>query len=114
MKAAARLLFLCSQDIIRVEAGTLVTLYELENGMIRLVSENDMMNHYKTFRVYVRGKKIKKIVNGSDFPVQPLKLVMKGDAVRSNIGGEEQLKEAVGFVVKLPPGGCSFVDLELK
>ncbi len=114
LKAAARLLFLCSQDIIRVEAGTLVTLYELENGMIRLVSENDMMNHYKTFRVYVRGKKIKKIVNGSDFPVQPLKLVMKGDAVRSNIGGEEQLKEAVGFVVKLPPGGCSFVDLELK
>ena len=66
-----------------MEAGTLVTLYELENGMIRLVSENDMMNHYKMFRVYVRGKKIKKIVNGSDFPVQPLKLVMKGGAVRS-------------------------------
>lgn len=114
MKACARLLFLASQDVISTEAGNLVTLYELENGMIRLVSENDMMNHYKTFKVYVNGKKIKKIVNGNDFPVLPLKLVMPGDLVRSNIGQEEQLKAAIGFVIKLPPGGCSFVDLELE
>lgn len=114
MKAAARLLFVASQDIVRIDAGNLVTVYELENGMIRLVSENDMFEHYKTFKVYINGRKIKKIINGNDFPVQPLKLVMKGDVVRSNIGGDEQLKEAIGFVIKLPPAGCSFVDLELE
>ena len=114
MKAAARLLFVASQDIVRTDAGNLVTVYELENGMIRLVSENDMFEHYKTFKVYINGRKIKKIINGNDFPVQPLKLVMKGDVVRSNIGGDEQLKEAIGFVIKLPPAGCSFVDLELE
>ena len=112
IKAAARLIFLASQNIIRTEAGNLVTLYELENGMVRLVNENNLFDYYKTMKVYV-SKPIKKIVNGNDFPVQPLKLIMKGDLVRANIGGEEQLKNAIGFVVHLPPAGCSFVDLEL-
>ena len=114
MKAAARLLSLASQDIVRTDAGNLVTVYELDNGMIRLVSENDLFNYYKTFKVYVNGRKIKKIINGNDFPIQPLKLVMKGDVVRANIAGDEQLKDAIGFVIHLPPAGCSFVDLELE
>lgn len=114
MKALARLLFLASQSVIRAETGNLITLFELDNGMLRLVSENDMLNHYKTIKVNVKGKKIKKIINGNDFPVQPLKLIMSDGKVRSNIGGDEQLKDAIGFVIKLPPGGCSFVDLELE
>lgn len=113
LKATARLLFLASQNIVRTDAGNLVTVYELENGLIRLVCENEMLDHYKIFKIYV-SKRIRKIINGNDFPVLPPKLVLEGDAVRANFGDPEMLKKAIGFVVNLPPGGCSFVDLELE
>ena len=57
---------------------------------------------------------IKKIINGNDFPVQPLKLLYKGDLIRPVTEGDSQLQYAVGFISKLPPGGCAFVDLVLE
>jgi len=115
MRAAARLVFTSSQDFIRTKQSDVpMTIYKLKNGMVRLVIENDQLNHYNPIFVHVNGQKIQKIVNGSDFPVQPLKLLYEGDLIRPNTEGDAQLKKAIGFISKLTPGGCAFVDLTLK
>ena len=114
MKALARLLCSASQKIFKVEHGTKLTVYKMENGYYRLFSENESMMYYKTIAVQVKNKKIKDIVNASDFPVQPLKLMMEGGAIRPNLEGEKQLAEAKGFIIKLPPSGSSFVDVLLE
>ena len=114
MRAAGRLVFTAAQDFIRAGDNDLITVYRLKNGMIRLVIENDDLHHYNPVKVHVNGYKIKKIINGNDFPVQPLKLLYKGDLIRPNTEGDRQLQFAVGFISKLPPGGCAFVDLILE
>lgn len=114
LRAAGRLVFTASQDFIRAGENDLVTVYRLKNGMIRLVIENDDLHHYNSVRVHVNGYAIKKIINGNDFPVQPLKLLYKGDLIRPVTEGDSQLQYAVGFISKLPPGGCAFVDLVLE
>ncbi len=115
MRAAARLVFTSSQDFIRTKQNDVpMTVYKLKNGLVRLVIENDKLNHYNPIFVHVNGYEIQKIINGSDFPVQPLKLLYEGDLIRPNIEGDAQLKKAIGFISKLTPGGCAFVDLKLK
>ena len=113
-EAAGRLIFTASQKFIRAGKHDLITVYKLKNGMIRLVIENDSMNHYNPVYVHVDGYEIKKIINANDFPVQPLKLLYKGDLIRPNIEGDAQLVNAIGFISKLPPAGCAFVDLVLE
>lgn len=114
MRALARLIAATSQKTLRADAQAKVTYYRMKNGFIRLFAANESMEFYKTIVVRVNGKKIKKIVNASDFPIQPLKLLMEDGQIRPQIWGEDQLSRAKGFVVKLPPSGGSFVDVLLE
>lgn len=113
LKAVARLVFTTSQNIVRAGNDDLLTIYKMDNGMLRLIIENDSVNHYKSVFVHIKNRNICKIVNANDFPVQPLKLLYEGDEIKPNIRGDEQLKFAKGFIAKLSPSGCAFVDLKL-
>lgn len=95
---------------IMLEGDKDYTIVQMENGAKRLIYPNTNLNAYDHTKVRVKGKFIKAI-NKMEFPAQPFKLVVEDGQAVANLGKKEILDRAVGFLVKIAPGGIAVADI---
>ncbi len=86
------------------------TIVQMESGAKRLIYPNKDLQHYNHTKVTVNGKFIK-AVNVMDFPAQPFKIVIDDGQAVSDLGKKEISDRAIGFLVKIAPGGIAVADI---
>ncbi len=86
------------------------TIVQMPSGAKRLIYPNKNLNKYDRTSTFVSGKFIK-AVNKTDFPAQPLKIVIEDGQAVADLGKKEILDRAIGFSVKVAPGGIAVADI---
>ena len=89
------------------------TIVEMENGAKRLIYPNKNYNNYDRTKVMVNGK-FDRVENRINFPAQPFKLVLENGQTVANLGKKEISDRAIGFLVKVAPGGIAVADIFTK
>lgn len=91
-----------------------VTVYRMKDGRVRYIAENDSFSQYKDIVIHTK-EAIAEIHNTSNFPAQPLKLVLPDGSMAVDCSPDGRLLcQAKGFVMKIPPAGVSVVDVIYK
>ncbi len=94
---------------IEVAGDKPFSLLLMKDGRRRIIATNPVMNHYGRAEVFVKGR-IKFLKNILDYPIQPVKLIMDGGVVVAQDRENKLIKDAIGFLVKMPPIGIGIVD----
>ncbi|MBR7110701.1 MAG: hypothetical protein IKC83_02385 [Clostridia bacterium] len=89
------------------------TLLKMGGDKYRIIVSNSTLYHYGSSKVYVNSK-IKSLENIMSYPIQATKLIMEGEAVTAQDAEGKRIKDAIGFLVKFPPGGIGIVDFCLE
>ncbi len=114
VQACARLMRAVTRAPGKSSSDEQVTVYRMSGGRVRYIAENDCFSQYKDVLIHT-NREICQIHNTSDFPAQPLKLLLADGSMAVDCSADGKLMhEAKGFVMKIPPAGISVVDVIFK